>query len=426
MAPTKELRIAWVGPGPDEGGGVASAVTEVLGGLARRGHRIDCFLPGKQRELPPGVAGETNLTFIWGESSWEWNRWYSNTKLAAFASGLVARGIASLRLRRELARRHRDEPYDVIYQYSTIENLAVPPSVVRTVPLVIHPQTHSAGELRFLIAERRLSWRCQPRYIFALVVLIMSFRALVQRIKIRRANLLICVSGVFRDHMVHDYGFPLEATVVVHNPMNLDQFANVDRPIGEPPIILVPTRIAVRKGIDDVVAVARELLERKADVRVRIVGGPSLFSDYTKLLDDLPAENSEYVGRVPHSEIPAEFERADVMLIASRFDPCPLAVLEALAAGVPVVATSEVGSIEDVARSVAAVLEPGDVPGMATAVEAMVDRVKASPTETRSAARAEAERLFAPERICEQISTALEGAVDRGGQRAEAAVLVQQ
>ena len=49
----------------------------------------------------------------------------------------------------------------------------------------------------------------------SIVVAITSFRALVQRIKIRRASLLVCISSVFRDHMVHDYGFPLEKTVVV-------------------------------------------------------------------------------------------------------------------------------------------------------------------------------------------------------------------
>ena len=40
-------------------------------------------------------------------------------------------------------------------------------------------------------------------------------------------------------------------------------------------------------------ALARLLLEREVDVRIRIVGGTSVWSDYTKLLEDLPAENSE-------------------------------------------------------------------------------------------------------------------------------------
>ncbi len=417
MAVTKPLRIAWLGGAPVEAGGAPGIVTDLLEGLLQRGHRIDCFFPAQARELPERLAGYDNLTVIWGTSGWSWDHWYSRTKVGAFATGLLSRALASLRLRQQVVRRHRQEPYDLIYQNQSIESLGVPSSLARAVPFVIRPDTHQAGELRCLIAERRLSFRCQPRYIFALVASIMFFRAVVQRVKIHRANLLICISSVFRDHMVHDYGFPVENTVVIQNPVNLDRFANVDRRVGEPPVILVPTRITMRKGIEDVVAVAKMLLERNVDVRMRIVGGPSLFSDYTKLLEDLPPENTEYVGKVPHTEMPQEFARSDMMLLPSKFDPCPMTVLESLAAGVPVVATSEVGSIEHVNRSVAAEVEPGDVDGLASAITAMLERLRSDPVGTRSLARAEAERLFAPEVICEQISSALEALVGGSEER---------
>ena len=415
--PSKPLRIAWLGPGPGEDGGVSGALTDLLGGLTRRGHRIDCFLPGKQRPLPPRIAEEPRLTFIWGTSDWQWDRWYSRSKLGAFATGLLARAVAALRIRREVVRRHRTEPYDLIYQFSTVENLAVPSSIARAVPLVIHPETHVAGELRFLIAERELSWHCQPRYVFAAVVGIMSVRALVQRARIRRASLLICISSVFRDHLVNDYGFPRGNTVVVPNPVRLERFPVSARALEQPPRILVLGRIAVRKGLDDVVAVAKALLEREVEVRIRVVGGPSLWSDYTKLLEDLPSENSEYVGSLAASEIPAELEGSDILLQASRYEPFALTVAEALASGVPVVATSEVGAIENVDRSVAAEAPPGDVQAMADAIEAMLERLRAEPQQVRARARAEAERLFDPEVVCQQISDSLERLLHRAGEQ---------
>ena len=55
----------------------------------------------------------------------------------------------------------------------------------RSVPLVIHPETHIAGELRLLIAERRLGLRCQPAHVLVAVAAIMSLRALVQCVAIR-------------------------------------------------------------------------------------------------------------------------------------------------------------------------------------------------------------------------------------------------
>jgi glycosyltransferase involved in cell wall biosynthesis len=410
--PAKSLRIAWLGPVPGKESGVEGVAAELLAGLAKCGHRIDCFFPAAECELPARLAEDRHLAFIWSGSRWQWDRWYSRIKIGAFATGLLARGYAFLRIRREVARRHQQEAYDVIYQFSNIETLGVPASVGRTVPLVIHPETHSAGELRCLIAERRLSWRCQPLYIFVIVATIMSLRSLVQRASIRRASLLICISSVFRDHLVADYGFPLKATIVIPNPVRIGRFAKADGQVGQPPTVLVLGRVALRKGIEDVVAVARTLLERKVDVRLRVVGGPSQWSDYTRLLEDLPAQNAEYVGQVSSSQVPTELVQSDLLLQASKYEPFALTVGEALAAGVPVVATSEVGAIEGVSRSAVAEVEVGDIAGMATAIVAMLDRLQSSPMETRAVARAEAERLFAPELVCEKISLALEEIVE--------------
>jgi glycosyltransferase involved in cell wall biosynthesis len=391
---------------------VPGVARELLHGLTARGHRIDCFFPAAAREPPVQLAANENLTFVWGTSAWRWDRWYSRTKLGAFASGLLARGFASLRLRREISWRHEREPYDLIYQFSSIESLAVPARVGRAIPLVIHPETHVAGELRWLIAERRLALRHQSRRMFAAVVAIMLARALVQRVRIHRADLLVCISGVFRDHLVRDYGFPRAATVVVPNPVLVERFAGEDARLGAPPTVLVLGRIAVRKGIDDVVAVARTLRERRVDVRIRVVGGPSLWSDYTPLLEDLPAENAEYAGGVPAPEIPHELARSDILLQASRYEPFALTVAEGLAAGLPVVATSEVGASEGVDRAVVAVLAPGDVEGMASEIVGMIEQLRANTAETRAAARAQAQRLFAPEVVCEQIASALESLLD--------------
>jgi glycosyltransferase involved in cell wall biosynthesis len=396
---------------------------DLLGGLARHGHRIDCFSASTGQELPARLAAEENLKFIWGTSSWQWDRWYSRAKLAAFASGLLARGLGSLRLRQEIARRHQQEPYDVIYQFSDIESLAVPSSIARTVPLVIHPETHIAGELRFLISERRLGLRCQPRHMFATVATIMFLRVLVQRIRIHRASLLVCISAVFRDHLIADYGVAREATVVIPNPVRLERFTNPEaRGLAKPPTVLVLGRIAVRKGVEDVVAVARTLLARGVNVRLRIVGGASQWSDYRKLLEDLPSENAVYAGPVPASRIPAELAHSDILLQPSKYEPFGLTVAEALAAGLPVVASSEVGAIEGVDRSVVAEFAPGDVAGMATAITTMLDRLETSPSEMRSLARAEAERLFAPEVVCGRISRTLEQLVGIDGQVEDTAV----
>jgi len=205
---------------------------------------------------------------------------------------------------------------------------------------------------------------------------------------------------------------PAGATVVVPNPVDVGRFAApAERPPGDPPTVLVLGRIAARKGVETVVAVARLLDERGYPLRIRVVGGPSLTSDYTCLLEELPG-NAEYAGPRPFAEMAGELQKADVLLQASTYEPFALTVAEALAAGVPVVGTSEVGAIERVDRTVAAEVAPGDVEATAAAIVAMLEYERARPEQMRALARSQAELLFAPEVVCEQISAALTALLD--------------
>jgi glycosyltransferase involved in cell wall biosynthesis len=404
----RPLHIAWIGFAPaEETGGVPGIATDLLHGLGARGHRIDCFFPARRFELPARVAEAANLTFVWGTSRWQWDRWYSRTRLTAFLSSLLARSVASWRLRREVAARHRREPYDVFYQFSNVENLAVPRRLRRSVPLVVHPGQSSADALRFLMRERKLSFQGRPAYAFLLAASVLWSRMRVQRRQVRRASLVICISQIFREHLMRDYGLTADASVVVPNPVRLDRFEATPRPPASPPVVIVLGRIATGKGIEDVVALARLMLDRGVDVRFRIVGGTSVWSDYTSVLEHLPPENAEYAGHVDATEVPGELARCDVLLQASKYEAFALTVAEGLASGLPVVATSEVGAIEEVDRSVAAVVAPGDVAAMADAVETTIAGLRADPPGTRARARAEAERLFSPELVCERVATAL-------------------
>ena len=409
---TRPLRIAWLGPAPNEEGGVRGVSADLLEGLARCGHRLDCFFPSAGEPVPERFQALENVTFIWGTMRFEWGRWYSGSRVTASLSGLLMRAIASLRLRREILRRHRSHPYDLVYQFSTIESPGAPTRLLRSIPLVLHPETHAAGELRALLAERRLALRSQSAAHYAAALAVMAVRSAVQRATIHRARLLVCISAVFRDHMVRDYRFPAARTVVAPNPIRIGRFATSERRTGTPANVLVLGRIAARKGIQDVVGVARGLLDAGVSARIRIVGGPSLLSDYTPLLEDLPPQTSEYVGSVPAEQVPDELAGADVLLQASRYEPFALTVAEALAAGVPVVATTEVGAVERVDPAVAARVAPGDVAALTAALVEMLESLRRDSPAIHRRAREEAVRLFATDVVAGEISSALGRLVD--------------
>ena len=75
------------------------------------------------------------------------------------------------------------------------------------------------------------------------------------------------------------------------------------------------------------------------------------------------------------------------------------------------VGTSEVGAIEGVERAVVAETGPGDVRAMTDAVERMLSELQADAGPLRATARSEAERLFAADHVCRQISDALQALV---------------
>jgi len=394
-----------------EDAGVLGVATDLLDGLGRLGHRIDCFFPGSQRELPVGLCNREELTFTWAGTRWQWDQWYSRHALSKFVTRLGSQAKAFIRLRSAVERRHAEDPFDLIYQFSNIETLGVPRTVGKSVPLVIHPETHVAGELRWFIAERKLGRRCQRWYQLVVVGVVFVLRAAVQRVSIQRATLVICISSVFRDHLVKDYRFRRNATEVIPNPVRLARFGDYRASIGSPPTILVLGRIALRKGIDQVIELSHVLRARGVDVQIRIVGSGSLWSDYRPLLRDIDPTNTTYVGSVPVDMIPSELCDADILIQASKYEPFGLTVAEALAAGMPVIATPEVGAIEGASRLSAIIAPVSDPEALADAVETMLERLRADAPGVRQAARADAERLFSPDVVCQRISDALEGLV---------------
>jgi glycosyltransferase involved in cell wall biosynthesis len=245
-------------------------------------------------------------------------------------------------------------------------------------------------------------------------------RAAIQRRSIKRARLVICISSVFRDHLIRDYGIDRAATRVIPNPIDLSRFGEPRDGVGEPAVVLVLGRIAVRKGIDQIVDLSHILAERGAAVRIRILGSGGLWSDYRPLLVDVDASVATYGGGVAESDVPAELHRSDVLIQASKYEPFALTVGEALASGVPVVATTEVGAIEGTSPMATEVVAPGDAEALADGLEKILKRLRGDVRGVRLAARSDAERLFAPETVCAQISDALRDlvAADRRTQSA--------
>ena len=113
--------------------------------------------------------------------------------------------------------------------------------------------------------------------------------------------------------------------------------------------ILYVGRVEPLKGLDILLeAVAR--LDDPGDTRLLIVGGASTFDTELNRLQSLTSELGishmvTFTGAVPQDELPNYYGAADIFVLPSHYESFGLAALEAMACGIPVVA-SRVGGLK--------------------------------------------------------------------------------
>jgi glycosyltransferase involved in cell wall biosynthesis len=399
------VRIAWIGPTPTTDGGVAYVATQLIGELARAGATVDCFLGATADEIPESLREVPGLRFVLRPTAWQWGRWYNRTPLLAFASGALFRLRAQWALAQSIAERHAAAPYDVLYQFSQSELGGL--RALRGVlpPIVLHPETHAAGELAWHKREAHLARRAEPVARRLVARRMLALRTAVQRRDLRHAARVLAVSRRFAEHLAADYDIPQERLGVVGNPIDLDRFrpANANAPEG-PIKLLYVSRISVRKGVELIIGLSNRLRDLEGQVQILVLGGSTTWSDYRKLLSDLNPAIGTYAGGVTAEELTRLYNEAAVVLQPSQFEPFALTVGEALASGTRVIASDEVGAAEDVDPRVCSVFPRGDLSRFERAVRSLVADARAGRgSELSALARSEAERLFSARTVAARL-----------------------
>jgi glycosyltransferase involved in cell wall biosynthesis len=132
---------------------------------------------------------------------------------------------------------------------------------------------------------------------------------------------------------------------------------------GEDVACVMVGQIGFRKGVRILLDAAR-LLEGRG-VRFRLVGpmvSPSAYRD--------PPPNVDWAGARAPAGVPAELGLADIFVLPSLEDSYGLVVLEAMAAGLPVVTTTHTGASELLTHGVEGLVVPaGDVGALVDAVQ---------------------------------------------------------
>ncbi len=138
--------------------------------------------------------------------------------------------------------------------------------------------------------------------------------------------------------------------------------------LGASRVVGIVAKLSPVKGHDRFLRAAARIRERRDDVVFLVVGDGPLRSDLESLTAELGiAEAVRFVG--VRQDIPEVLGLMDVFVLSSLSEGSPNVILEAMAAGVPVVA-SNVGGVPDMVRDgeTGRLVEPGDPGALADAV----------------------------------------------------------
>jgi glycosyltransferase involved in cell wall biosynthesis len=175
-----------------------------------------------------------------------------------------------------------------------------------------------------------------------------------------RATRLFTFSSNIERSLIEDYGVEPAKIRCAYAGSNLPRrpVAAPVRAAGGKTILFVGVEWE-RKGGPLLVAAFRRVLQEHPDAKLVIVGCAPAVS----------VPNCEIAGLLPIEEVAAHFERANVFCMPTRCEPFGIVFVEAMRAGLPVVAT-RLGALPDMVQEGVNgfLIESGDEPGLAAAL----------------------------------------------------------
>lgn len=197
---------------------------------------------------------------------------------------------------------------------------------------------------------------------------------------------------------------------VVPNVVDLDHFTPAPRLRGGVRRLIAVTRMTPIKGVPDLLEALR-LLECR-DWHCDLIGGGERFEEYKALASQ--DSRVSFLGELQRPEVAARLRQADLFVLASRLETFSVAAVEAMACGVPVVATACGGPEELVGPEAGAIVPPGDPAALAGAIDrALSTRFDSAAIARGVAGRFSAEAVGA--RLREVYESVLEEEKDRRG-----------
>jgi glycosyltransferase involved in cell wall biosynthesis len=181
----------------------------------------------------------------------------------------------------------------------------------------------------------------------------------------------IIVPSRFLKKIVTGWRIPEERIQVIYNALPSDAEKSFALPRSEARTLITVCRLVPWKGVDQII----ELLPELPSVRLVIAGDGPLRSHLEEIAARLGVEaRVVFLGQISQAEVTTSLRKSDAFILNSSYEGLPHVVLEAMAAGVPVVATNVGGTGELVTDGKNGLLVPfGDRAKLKSAISRVLD-----------------------------------------------------
>jgi phosphatidylinositol alpha-1,6-mannosyltransferase len=192
---------------------------------------------------------------------------------------------------------------------------------------------------------------------------LLTVQARWERANCARADRVVVPSRYSAEIAGALYDVPAPRLAVVPEPIDLAEWrrllAEFGRAPAARPTVLCVARLYPRKRVEDLLEAARILHDRIPDVQVRIVGHGPEWARLQRVHDRLGLGDSVvFLGEVPRVTLAVEYGGAHCFCLPSVQEGFGLVFLEAMAAGLPVVACRAAAVPEVVADGRTGLLVP--------------------------------------------------------------------
>lgn len=209
----------------------------------------------------------------------------------------------------------------------------------------------------------------------------------------------LCVSQHWQIQLKNLYGLD---TPLVKNGIDVDRFRNTQGStgalkhqlrIGEGPVFLTVGGIEPRKNSITLLKAFAKVRSQLPTAQLIIAGGATLFDyqpyrdaffDLAQQLDIKPGESLFLPGVLSHKDMPLLYRLADSFVFPSVKEGWGLVILEAIAAGLPVITSNQPPFTEFLRANQALLIDPQNVDALAKAMLASVQPEVAESLRQRS------------------------------------------